>query len=59
MYLVAINTLFEKLFARVLGTHRGGFGSIPGRVMTVSGPLVEDGDQLGQVLLYYVLLYIL
>ncbi len=38
--------LFEMLFARV---HACDPGSIPGRDMFVSGALVEDGDDLGQV----------
>ncbi len=46
---LAINKLFEWLFSRVLASHRGGPGSIPGRDMSVSGPLVKDGDDLGQV----------
>ena len=33
----------------VLASHREGPGSIPGRDMSVSGPLVYDGDVLGQV----------
>jgi hypothetical protein len=39
----------RKLFARVHATHRGGTGLIPGQNMSGSGPLVEDGDDLGQV----------
>jgi hypothetical protein len=53
MFRITINTLFEKLFAGVLAIHRGGQGKIIGRDMSVSGPLVEDGDDLGQVSLYY------
>jgi hypothetical protein len=39
----------RKLFARVLASHRGGPGLIPGRNMSVSGPLVEDGGDLSSV----------
>ncbi len=41
--------LFEWLFSRVLVSHRGGPGLVPGRDMSVLGPLVKDGDDLGQV----------
>ncbi len=47
MFLVANNTLFEQLFALALYSHHGGQGSIPSQDMSVSGPLVEDGDDLG------------
>jgi hypothetical protein len=30
----------EGLFSRVLASHPGGLGSIPGRAMSVQGPLV-------------------
>ncbi len=30
-------------------SHCGGLGSIPGQDMSVSGPLVKEGDDLGQV----------
>ncbi len=53
---VAINKLFERLFSGVLASHRGGPGSIPGRDMSVSGPLLWDGDDLGQVSSKYHLL---
>ncbi len=46
---IAINTLFEELFARVLSSYRGGLGSIPDQDMLVWGPLVEFRDELGQV----------
>ncbi len=39
-----INKLFEWIFYRMLASHRGGLGSIPGRDMSVLGPLVYDGD---------------
>ncbi len=48
----AINKLFEWLFSRVLATYRDSVrpGSIPGRNMSVLGPLVyRDRDDLGQV----------
>jgi hypothetical protein len=35
--------------SRMLAFHCGGPGSIPGRDMSVLGPLVSDGDVLGQV----------
>ncbi len=41
--------LFEWLFSRVLASHHGGPGSIPGRDMLVLGPLVQDEDDFGQV----------
>ncbi len=47
MFLVANNTLFEQLFALALYSHHGGQGSIPSQDMSVSGPLVQDGDDLG------------
>jgi hypothetical protein len=47
MFQIAINMLFEKLFARVHASHCGCLGLIPGRDMSVSGPLVENGDDLG------------
>jgi hypothetical protein len=40
MFQIAINTLFEYFFATVLASQRGGPGSIPGRDMSISGPLV-------------------
>ncbi len=43
MLQIAINKLFEWLFSRVLASHRGGPGLVP--YMSVSGPLVEDGDE--------------
>jgi hypothetical protein len=46
---VAINKQFEWLFSGVFASHRGGPGSIPGRDMSVSGSLVKDEDDLGQV----------
>ncbi len=49
MFRIAINKLFESLFYRVLASHRIGLGSIPGRDMSVLGPLVRDEDCLGQV----------
>jgi hypothetical protein len=44
-------TLFEYLFARLIASHRGDPSSIPGRDMSVSGPLgreyrIEDGDDI-------------
>jgi hypothetical protein len=33
MFRIALNKLFERLFSRVLASHRGGPGSIPGRDM--------------------------
>jgi hypothetical protein len=45
MFRIAINKL-EKLFARVLASHRIGPGSIPGQDISVSGTLVEDGNDL-------------
>ncbi len=45
----SISKLFEWLFSGVLASHRGGPGSIPGRNISVSGPLVYDGDDRGQV----------
>jgi hypothetical protein len=38
--------------ARLLASHRGGPGSILGRDMSVSGPLVKDRDDLGEALPY-------
>ncbi len=35
MFWIAINTLFEKLFARVLTSHHGCLGSITGRDMSI------------------------
>jgi hypothetical protein len=46
---VAINKLFEYLFARMLASHRGGLASIPGQDMSVSDALVKYGDDIGQV----------
>jgi hypothetical protein len=37
MFQIAINTLFEYLYAKVLASRRGGLDSIPGRGVTVSG----------------------
>ncbi len=45
--------LFEWLFSRVLSSHCGGPGSIPGRDMSVLGSLVEDEDDLGQVYSFF------
>jgi hypothetical protein len=36
-------------FFRVLASHRGGPGSIPGWDMSASGSLDKDGDDLGQI----------
>ncbi len=36
MFRTAINKLFEKLFARVLASQRGGPGLIPGQGMSVA-----------------------
>ncbi len=49
MFRIVSNKLFEYLFARALAFYVRGSGSIPGRDMSISGPLVEDGDDLGQV----------
>jgi hypothetical protein len=49
MYRIANNKLFESLIARVVASHQGSQYLIPGRDMLVSGPLVEDEDDLGQV----------
>jgi hypothetical protein len=38
----------------MLGSHRGGPGSIPGQDMSVLGPLVKDGDDTGHVSSYYI-----
>jgi hypothetical protein len=46
MFRIVIKKLFEWLFSRVLASHSGGPGLIPGRDISVSGPLVEDGDDL-------------
>jgi hypothetical protein len=46
---IAINKLLEWVFSRVLASHRGGPGSIPGRDMSVLGLIVQDEDDLGQV----------
>jgi hypothetical protein len=40
MFRIAINKLFTWLFSRVLATHRGCKDSIPGRDMSVWGPLL-------------------
>ncbi len=48
MFRILVNELFDQLFARVPASHFGGPGLIPGRDMSVSGALVEDGDDLGQ-----------
>ncbi len=40
MFRIAINKLFEWLFSRVLASHCGGPGLIPGQDMSVLGPLV-------------------
>ncbi len=40
---------FEWLFSRVLDSHYGGPGSIPGWDVSVLGPPVSDGNDLGQV----------
>ncbi len=48
VFQIAINKLFEWLFSRVLNSHRGGPGSIRSWYMSVMGPLVYDGDDLGQ-----------
>jgi hypothetical protein len=45
MFRIAINKL-EKLFVRVLASQRKGPGSISGQDMSVSGALVENGDDL-------------
>ncbi len=47
MFQIAINKPFKSLFARVLASQLA--GSIPGQDMTVSGPLIEDGDDLCRV----------
>jgi hypothetical protein len=39
----------SQIALRLLASHHGGSGSIPGRDMSVSGPPVWDGDDLGQV----------
>jgi hypothetical protein len=39
MFQLSIHKLFAWLFFRVLTTHRGGKGSIPGRKMSVWGSL--------------------
>ncbi len=39
----------ESLFARAIAYQRGGLGFIPGLDMSVSGPLVQDGDDRGPV----------
>jgi hypothetical protein len=41
--------LSRWLFSRVLASHAGGPGSIPGRDMSVLGPLEEYSDDPGQV----------
>jgi hypothetical protein len=43
------NSNYMALFSRVLASHHGGLGSIPGQDMSVPGPLVKDGDNLAQV----------
>ncbi len=43
MFWIAINKLLERLFSRVLASHQIGFPD-----GTVLGPLVKDGDDLGQ-----------
>jgi hypothetical protein len=40
-------TRSDWLISRVLATHHGGPGSIPGQGMSVLGPLVKDGYDLG------------
>jgi hypothetical protein len=49
IFRIAINKLFKWLLSRVFASHRWGLGSILGRDITVLGPLVKDGDDLGQV----------
>jgi hypothetical protein len=43
------NKLSRWLFSRVLASRAGGPGSIPGRNMSVLGPLEEYSDDPGQV----------
>ncbi len=45
-------------FSRVLASHFGGPGSIPGQDMSVLVPLVKDRDDLGQVSLIPLFLFI-
>jgi hypothetical protein len=49
MFRIACKELLEQRVNKVLASHSGGLGSIPGQDMSVSGPLVKDGDDLGQV----------
>ncbi len=49
MFRIAIYKLFEWLFSRVLVSHLGGPGLVPGWDMSILGPLIQDGDDLGQV----------
>ncbi len=49
MFQIAINNLLKWLFSRVLASHRRGPDSIPGRHISVLGPLVQNGDDLSQV----------
>jgi hypothetical protein len=46
MFQIAINTLFEKLFDRVLASDHGGLELITDGDMSVSGPLFYDGDDI-------------
>ncbi len=48
---MAINCLFEELFARVLATHRR-----PGFDSQSRVALVEDGDEIGQLYSLHILL---
>jgi hypothetical protein len=48
MFRISKNWLFQYVFAKALAYT----GSITGQDNSVSGALVEDGDDLGQVSLY-------
>jgi len=48
IFRISINLLFDYVFAKV----RAYTGSIPGQDISISGALIEDGDDLGQVSLY-------
>jgi len=48
-YVPIINKLSRWLFSRVLASHARSPSPIPGRDMSVLGPLVKDGDDLGKV----------
>ncbi len=54
LFRIAINKSSAWLFYRLLASHAGGPGSIPGRDMSALGPLDYDRDNSSQVSLKYI-----